>query len=142
MRAVGFAFGVMLAFASGVPALAADAPPAAPPTVNLDQLRGGLIGTWQNTADPGFTRELDRDGTATERYEGDDSATASGHWLLFAGTAQPADMAARKLPADGVYLEVSTHGDLYLFALQSLDPQSLQMVSLDRKQSLIFSRLK
>ena len=77
MKWVALILGVLLASGSVSHAATTTAPATAAPAVNLDQLRGAIVGTWQNTADPGFTRELRPDGTATERYEGDDSATAT-----------------------------------------------------------------
>src|SRR5256885_17172899 len=98
MKAVVLSMGLMLAVASAATASTSDPAPAASSTVNLEQLRSSLVGTWQNIADPGFTRELKPDGTATERYEGDDRATSTGPWFLFSGSAPPPELVARKLP--------------------------------------------
>src|SRR3989344_5588573 len=38
------------------------------------------VGTWQSTEDAKFTREFRVDGTVTDMYEGDASATANGTW--------------------------------------------------------------
>ncbi len=128
-------------------AWAADPAPAAQPaapaaTISIDQIRRMMAGTWQNLAEPRFTRELNADGTSVDRYEGDDTATSFGNWKLVAGSALPPDLAARKLPAEGVYMTLAEHGDIYLFALTAVDPQSLEMINLDLKQRLSFARLK
>jgi hypothetical protein len=110
--------------------------------VTLDQIRWLMIGTWQNLADPGFTRQFNADGSSVDRVEGDDSATSAGSWNLINGAALPPELAARKLPAEGVYMTLSEHGDFYLFALTQIDPQSMQMVNVDRNLKLSFARLK
>src|SRR5437762_14124343 len=90
----------------------ADAAPATQ-QVTLDQIRQAMIGTWQNLADPGFTRQFNPDGSSVDRVEGDDSATSVGSWALINGAALPPELAARKLPAEGVYMTLSEHGDFY-----------------------------
>jgi hypothetical protein len=122
------------------PVLANGAPAAQ--QVTLDQIRQLMIGTWQNLADTGFTRQFNPDGSAVDRVEGDDSATSVGTWTLINGAALPPELAARKLPAEGVYMTLSEHGDFYLFALVQIDPQSMQMVNIDRNLKLSFARLK
>ncbi|HEX2592426.1 MAG TPA: hypothetical protein VHL34_13070 [Rhizomicrobium sp.] len=111
-------------------------------TISLDQLKGMMVGTWQNLDETGFTRQLNADGTCIDRFEGDASATSSGVWMLYDGRALPPFLAARKLPAEGVYMTLSEHGDLYTFALTAFSPQSLQMINIDRKMRLSFGRLK
>ena len=110
--------------------------------VSLDQIRRLMIGTWQNLADPGFTRQFNSDGSSVDRVEGDDTATSAGTWTLINGAALPPQLAARRLPAEGVYMTLSEHGDSYLFALIQIDPQSMQMVNIDRNLKLSFARLK
>jgi hypothetical protein len=130
--------GLALAWAVVVQAPAAE---TAQPS-NIDQIKRMMTGTWQNMADTRFTRQLNADGTSVDRYEGDDSATSTGSWTLLAGSALPPDLAARKLPAQGVYMRLSEHGDSYLFALTALDPQAMEMINIDRQQKLSFARLK
>lgn len=111
-------------------------------TISLDQIKQMMIGTWQNLADPGFTRQFNPDGSSIDRVEGDDSATTVGQWALVSGAALTPYLAARKLPAEGVYLTLSEHGDSYVFALLQVDAQSIQMINVDRKLKLEFARLK
>jgi hypothetical protein len=122
------------------PVLAADA--VANPTPSVEQLNRMLAGTWQNSADPRFTRQLNPDGSSVDRYEGDDSATSVGRWKLLDGKSLPPGLAASKLPVEGFYLTLSERGDSYLYALTALDPQSLEMIDIYRKQKQSFARLK
>lgn len=125
--------GIEPAFADGAPATQ---------QVTLDQIRQLMIGTWQNLADTGFTRQFNPDGSSVDRAEGDDSATSAGTWTLISGAALPPQLAARRLPAEGVYVTLSEHDDFYLFALVQIDAQSMQMVNIDRNLKLSFARLK
>ena len=120
--------------------LAGQAHAAAQPT--LADIRQMMIGTWQSTDDTRFTRELDADGKAVDRYDGDASATTPGEWTVFSGATAPADLVNYKFHADGVYLEVQQNGDTLLFALTGADRASLQMVYLERGNTLSFTRLK
>ena len=130
---------LVLAMAGVWPARAAE---ATTPQINIEQIRRGMTGTWQSLEDTRFTRQLNADGTSVDRYEGDDTATSAGSWRLLEGVALPPDLAARKLPPEGVYMTLTEHGDRYLFALTALDPQSMEIINIDRKQKLSFVRLK
>jgi hypothetical protein len=116
------------------------AQPAAPPDLNV--LRTALAGTWQSTDDTKFTRELDADGKAVDRYDGDASATTSGHWTLFLGNKPPVGTAGRAFQPDVVYLRLDQNGDVLLFALAGLTHSDMKMVYLERGNLLSFVRLK
>lgn len=115
---------------------------AAPAPLTLGDIKQMMIGTWQSTDDTRFTRELDADGTAIDRYDGDASATVPGNWTLFSGDAVPADVGGHKFEPDGIYLEVQQNGDTLLFALTHADRASMQIVYLERGNKLSFTRLK
>jgi hypothetical protein len=138
----GVTASIFLVLALGLASLGPAAAAENAQQVNVEQIRRGLTGTWQSLDDTRFTRQLNADGTSVDRYEGDESATSAGSWKLVEGTALPPDLAARKLPAEGFYLTLTEHGDLYLFALTALNPQAMEVINLDRKQTLSFVRLK
>lgn len=140
-RILGWCFAAILANSPliAIPAAAAD---QATHTISLDQIKQLMIGTWQNLADPGFSRQFNADGTSVDRVEGDDSATSVGQWTLISGAALPPYLAARKLPAEGVYMTLLEHGDAYVFALTQVDSQTIQMINVDRKLAITFARLK
>lgn len=140
-RILGWCFAAILANSPliAIPAAAAD---QATHTISLDQIKQLMIGTWQNLADPGFSRQFNADGTSVDRVEGDDSATSVGQWTLISGAALPPYLAARKLPAEGVYMTLLEQGDAYVFALTQVDSQTIQMINVDRKLAITFARLK
>jgi len=142
MRGMFFAAGLAATLlATAQPALAAEPAPAQQ-TITLDQIARLMIGTWQSNDDARLVREFRPDGTSIDIYEGDDSGPSPGAWSLFNGTSPPKDMAWRKLPTDAVYLKLSSRGDIYLFALTAVNPQTMQMINVDRRQQVTFSRLK
>jgi hypothetical protein len=116
------------------------AAPAAPP--DLATIRAAIAGTWQSLDDPKFTREFASDGKAVDRYEGDESATTTGHWMIFLGSAPPAGTAGRAFQRDVVYLRLDQNGDVLLFALAGLSRSDMKMVYLERGNLLSFVRLK
>ncbi|MGB8363495.1 MAG: hypothetical protein ACLQUZ_15150 [Rhizomicrobium sp.] len=121
-------------------AAAADAPPAPPP--NLATLGAALAGTWQSMSDPKLTREFDTDGKTVERYEGDESATTPGRWMLFLGKLPPAGLAGHTFLPNVVYVRLEQNGDVLLFALVGLSRSDMKMVYLERGNVLSFARLK
>jgi len=132
-------FAPLLAFVLVFAASVRAAPPA--PRPDLPTLRAALAGTWQSTDDTKFTRELDVDGKAVDRYEGDASATTPGHWMIFLGNKPPAGT-TRAFQADVVYLRLDQNGDVLLFALAGLSHSDMKMVYLERGNLLSFVRLK
>ncbi len=121
----------------GQAAAAADAPPP-----NLAILGAALAGTWQSTSDPKLTREFDADGKTVERYEGDESGTSLGRWMLFVGNLPPAGLAGHAFQPNVVYVKIEQNGDVLLFALAGLSQSDMKMVYLERGNVLSFARLK
>jgi len=111
---------------------------------SLAVFRQALVGTWQDLNNTRFTREFDADGTSVRGVDGDPSAAATGHWRLFEGSAVPAGLAGfgRKFDPAGFYVEIDESGDTLLFALLNISRDSLQMVYLERGNTLSFGRLK
>jgi hypothetical protein len=133
-----FAPALALALLFAFPASAADA--AKPP--DLATLQPAVVGTWQSLDDPKFTRELAADGKVVDRYEGDESATGRGHWLMFLGSAPPPGTTGRAFQKDVVYLRIDENGDVLLFALAGLSRSDMKMVYLERGNLMSFVRLK
>jgi len=133
-------FAPLLAAALFFAAEARAAEPASPPDLNL--VHAALAGTWQSIDDTRFTRELDADGKAVDRYEGDASATTAGRWTLFLGSKPPAGTTGRAFQPDVVYLRLDQNGDVLLFALAGLSRSDMKMVYLERGNLLSFVRLK
>jgi len=135
LKRFALAAAALILFAS--PWAAADAP-----RPSLDAVQHALIGTWQSLGDTRFTRELNADGTAVDRYEGAPHDAITGHWLAFSGAAPPKEAQGRKLVADAFYVELDQQGDTLVFAVVQIDSQSMQLFNLDRGNLLSFSRFK
>jgi hypothetical protein len=136
--------GLSLALALYAPAYAADpAPtPVAAPVIDLAAVKRTLTGTWQNSADTRFTRQFNADGTVIDRYEGDDSATIHGTWIVVKGDSFPLDRRGQKPPPDAVFLQLMQNGDGILLQIAALDPQTLRVVNIISGRDTLFLRLK
>ncbi len=117
----------------------ADTTPA--PQAKMNAEAGRAVGKWQSTDDAKFTREFREDGTVTDMYEGDASATANGTW------SQVVDVAAEpiQLPAVGgaTILKLVLDGEAYYFAI-SADTTADKLVLINlggRGNILSFTRM-
>jgi hypothetical protein len=115
----------------------------APPQPPIAAVSRALVGVWQSIDDTRFSREFRADGTAVERYEGDPDGSQSGAWLLFTGSAPPPELDGhRAFVAKGVYLEIRENDDTMLFGITAVDRSALQMINLDRGNTLSFNRIE
>jgi hypothetical protein len=130
---------IVLATALAGPACAQT--PAPPATVSLASVRQDMIGTWQNVADTRFMRELDANGRAFDRILGEEGDSVPGSWTVFAGSAPPQKLARQKFDPSGVYLEIDRDEDVLLFQLVRVSRSDMQMVDLEQKVILTFTRL-
>jgi hypothetical protein len=102
-----------------------------------------MAGRWRSVDDPRSLIEIRADGTWIDSYTGEPSATATSHWLLFSGARPPKDAAGETLDAKSTYLEVSDKDAGVLFyALDQLDAKSLDLLYLDRGNTLRYTRVK
>jgi hypothetical protein len=119
-------------------ALAIALPAAATPT--QQQL---MAGHWRSVDDPRSLIEIRADGTWIDSYTGEPSATATSHWLLFSGAKPPKAAVSESLDANSTYLEVSDKdGGVLVYALDRLDAKSLDLLYLDRGNTLRYTRVK
>jgi hypothetical protein len=115
-------------------------PPSQPQIAAVTQ---ALVGVWQSIDDTRFSREFRADGTAIDRYDGDPDGSQSGAWLLFAGGAPPPELVGhRTFVAKGVYLEIRENGDTMLFGITAVGRSALQMINIDRGNTLSFNRIQ
>lgn len=113
-----------------------------PPEPTLAGVQRLIPGTWQSTDDAKFTREFDANGQAADRYQGDKSADMNGTWQLFRGDSPPTKFAGKTdYVSDAIYLAVTEGGDTQLFAIDGIDARSLDMIYLDRGNTLSFKRI-
>jgi len=136
MRKTATATALLLAFGAR-----ADVMP--PPQPQLAVAARAIVGTWESTDDTRFSRELRADGSAIDRYDGDPDGSQSGTWQLFPGNAPPPEFEGRRaLIANGLYLEIRENGDMLLFGITGVSRDALQMINLDRGNTLSFTRLR
>lgn len=100
-----------------------------------------MIGTWQNNGDTRFTRELDANGRAFDRVLGEEGDTVPGSWTLFVGSAAPKKFGGLKLDAAGIFLEIDRDGDTYLYQLVRVSRSDMQMIDLEQKLMIVYTRL-
>jgi len=103
---------------------------------------GRTVGKWKSTEDAKFTREFREDGTVTDMYEGNASATANGTW------SQVIDVAVEpvQLPAVGgaTLLKLILNGEAFYFAI-STDTTADKLVLINlggRGNILSFTRVQ
>lgn len=101
---------------------ASDTETPAPQTTQTPQAKmsaevGRVIGKWKSAEDAKFTREFREDGTVTDMYEGDASATSNGTWN------QVVDVAAEpfEFPAVGgaTFLKLVFGSETYYFSVSA-----------------------
>lgn len=121
----------------------ADAPTTTDPSSdemrNRERVGDPLVGVWQSKEDARFSRTFYADGSFTDRYEGEPSATQPGEWKRTAGTN--ADLSS-SLEAGLDGLELVIDGDVYRFGIIDVTVDSLELVYLDRGGVLTFTRVR
>lgn len=98
-----------------------------------------IIGMWQSTDDPRFTREIRNDGVVVDRYGGE--ADSDGLWMIF--TKDIPDTSFKGPIEEGVvYLSMAMSEDeKYYFQVVNANGQKLELLYLDRGGVLSFTRL-
>ncbi len=84
-----------------------------------------LAGTWQSTDDARFVRTFSGDGSVTDRYEGDASATVSGNWNV---VEDPSREQAELPDVSGMrVIKVQFPEEVMYFAILELSTTELSM---------------
>ena len=100
-----------------------------------------LNGTWISKDDSKFRREFYDNGEVIDRYEGDANATQEGTWKVF--TKENPDSEFTSAYENGViYLRMNMAGDKSYFKLIKVTPEELEMVYLERGNTLRFDRFQ
>src|SRR3989338_6487098 len=119
----------------------ADTTTSASQTAKMNAEAGRAVGKWKSTEDAKFTREFREDGTVTDMYEGDASATASGTW------SQVVDVSVEpiQLPAVGgaTILKLVLGGESLYFAISTdTTADKLVLINLGGRGNIIsFTRM-
>lgn len=120
---------------------ATDKTPAAKTSAESEKTQDPFVGKWQSTNDTKFTREFYADGSFTDRYEGDPTATQPGEWRRASQAEIEANLAG-SLEAGTDHLILTIDGEVYNFGIVDLTDSSLELVYLDRGSVLSFTKIK
>ncbi|MCE9541224.1 hypothetical protein K8R03_01540 [Candidatus Kaiserbacteria bacterium] len=103
-----------------------------------------VTGVWKSDEDAKFVREFKADGSVTDSYEGDASATETGTFTA----VNPADATGLPVPAENLAgmtvmkLSFPKTGDLY-FTINTLTATKLEMTNLSgRGNMLMFTKVQ
>ena len=102
-------------------------------------VKANIIGKWQDTTDPKFTREFTRD-KVVDISVGEKTLTAAGTWEVFT-TEDPDKDFKGTLEKDAVYIKIRTSNTNLYFKLAKLTPESLELIYLDRGNVLSFTKV-
>lgn len=120
---------------------AAPAPTESIPAPALidESMSAGMTGTWKSSDDAKFTRTFAADGTVTDRYEGEDSATISGEWSVIDPTKESVSLPVVK---DGKVIKIQFPEEALYFAVTSVSETELVMTYLSGNGVLRFVRVQ
>jgi hypothetical protein len=102
-----------------------------------------LVGTWRSKDDTKFTREFKADGTMTDRYQGDASATETASFV----TINPSVVEVPGVPAANLagmtVIRVDFSSGPMFFSINSMTDKELSMTNLSgRGNILTFTKAK
>ncbi|MES2931279.1 MAG: hypothetical protein V4682_01095 [Patescibacteria group bacterium] len=133
---VGWWYWAMMMPAQVVPA---EMSPEASGEVSTVQSSMDLSGTWRSKEDARFVRVFNVDGTITDWYEGEDSATVAGTWNV---VEDPASEQAGLATVEGAQvIKVQFPEEVMYFAITTLTETDLSMIYLSGNGSLEFERV-
>lgn len=108
---------------------------------STERICQNIAGLWQSAEDPAFTRTFNVDGTVTDHYRGDPSATSVGTWSIF--TSANPDPALDTVVPGVIYLEIESNEDKIFFSIVRINDNELQLKYLDRQgYSMNFTRVR
>ena len=106
----------------------------------MDVTRTLIQGKWVSTQDAKFTREFTAEGKLIDSYDG--SAQDTGNWTLFTKEMPPEGFTGT-LEEGPIYLAIGfTETPPLYFKVAKIDENSLELVYLDRGNTLSFTRMK
>ncbi len=102
-------------------------------------VKANILGKWQDTTDPKFVREF-KENEVIDSYAGDASLKTSGTWTVFT-KENPDQGFTGTFESGAVYIGIKSKESNLYFKLGKLTPESLELVYLDRGNTLIFTKL-
>lgn len=116
------------------------APEGAGGEISTVQSSMDLSGTWRSKEDARFVRVFTSDGTITDRYEGEDSATVTGTWSVVEDPAS--ERPELVVNGDVQVIKVQFAEEVIYFAIAALTETDLSMIYLSGNGSLEFTRIQ
>lgn len=113
--------------------------PVPAPALSNESVSASMTGTWKSSDDTKFTRTFAADGTVTDRYEGEDSATISGQWSVIDPTQESVSLPVVK---DAKVIKIQFPEEALYFAVTSVSETELVMTYLSGNGVLRFMRVQ
>ncbi len=106
-----------------------------------------MNGTWKSKEDAKFSREFTADGTVTDRYLGDASATLTGTYMIVDPLEEPTgalgNVPVASLTGMTVIKTTWSNGDIMYFTVLALTDTELQLSNISgRGNTLAFTKVK
>ncbi|MDB5238633.1 MAG: hypothetical protein JWM46_903 [Candidatus Kaiserbacteria bacterium] len=101
-----------------------------------------MAGTWQATDDAKATRTFSMDGTVTDRYAGDASATDTGTWEVVDPTKEVIGVPAESVAGMTVLRMNFEHSGAFFYTVLSLTDNGLELSYLGRGNTLSYTKVK
>ncbi len=100
-----------------------------------------VAGEWKSTDDAKYTRTFRADGTVTDTYEGDASATTNGTWTVFTSATELPVGVSFPLDTGTSYIQVAMNGEVFNYRVSSVTASELELIYMDRGGVLRFSKV-
>src|SRR3989338_10525348 len=100
-----------------------------------------LVGTWKSTDDAKFTRTFRADGTVTDSYEGDASATNNGTWKVYTAKMELPAGVTFQLDNDVSYIQIAMDSDTFNYRVSKATSAELELIYMDRGGVLRFKKV-
>lgn len=111
-----------------------------PPDLSL-VVKESIVGTWESVDDANFTREFKADGTIIDTYP--DEEDSQGNWEVF---TKASDLETAFPLEDGTaYLKITMGekaDEVLYFQVTKITPEELELIYLERGNTLRFTALK
>lgn len=109
-------------------------------TLNIGSVENDIVGTWQSVDDPNYSITITSDGTWTDFYGTTTPAEETGSLTLF--TSEDPSVGYQGSTTPGVvYLKVAEGKSTLYYSLTKLTEAHLQLLYLDRGNTLSFVKV-
>ena len=100
-----------------------------------------VVGEWKSTDDAKFTRTFRADGTVTDTYEGNASATTNGTWKVYTAKMELPAGVTFQLDNDVSYIQIAMDSDTFNYRVSKATSAELELIYMDRGGVLRFKKV-